>query len=393
MEIGTQVKKRRQVLGLTMQDVVDRLRDSGTRLSKTAISKYESGKSVPKATTLRALARALECSTDYLLSESQTPIQWLRFRKKSSLSKRMEVEVKETARQWLQAKLLVRDSIDSAAPDYQLPSVAVAKVEDAEAIANGLRRLWEIGDWPIESLSVAIERSGVMVVEVDVEKDLDGLSGVANLGVRFVVVGTGMPADRMRMNLAHELGHIVITPTEDERFDEQVAFRFGAALMVPQTVMFDRIGRSRRTVSLQELLLLKEEYGISIQALIRRCFDLGIVSEWTYRQLNIELRSRGWHRDEPGDCSHLERPSMFRAQLLRCIVEGTIAETEIRSMFPEVAQQIERLESESRWDWAALRSQDRRSRSDVLRRAAAEAKSEYEEDGSLSGLELIDGDD
>ncbi len=98
-----------------------------------------------------------------------------------------------------------------------------------------------------------------------------------------------------------ELGHVVIKPTDNEKFGEQVAFRFGAALIVPRSVVFERIGRSLQTVSLQELLLIKEEYGISIQALIRRCFDLGVVSEWTYQQLNISMRSRGWHRNEPGD--------------------------------------------------------------------------------------------
>jgi hypothetical protein len=87
--------------------------------------------------------------------------------------------------------------------------------------------------------------------------------------------------------------------------------------------MFERIGRSRQSISLQEVLFIKGEYGISIQALIRRCFDLGIVSESTYRQLNISMRSRDWY------CNNLVRPSKFQAHLLRCIAEGAIAETAI----------------------------------------------------------------
>ena len=69
------------------------------------------------------------------------------------------------------------------------------------------------------------------------------------------------------------------------------------------------------------------------------------------------MRGSGWHRDEPGDCSHLERASKFQVYLLRCVAEGTIAETEIRTMFPEVARKIDQLESESTWAWRALRSQ------------------------------------
>ena len=393
MNIGAQIKKRRQILGLSMQEVVDRVLEQGITLSKAAISKYENGKSAPKSTSLRALASALECPPDYLLTESSVKVEWLRFRKKTSLTKRLEAEVKETARQWLEAKLLVEDHIGENAPLLELPLIPVSTLEEAEETAENLRVRWDIGDWPIESLSAAMEKSGVAVITVDTQEVIGGLSGIANKNVQFVVVASNVPADRMRMNLAHELGYIVIKPTEDEKFDEKIAFRFAAALIVPRSVMFERVGRSRQTVSLQELILIKEEYGVSIQALIRRCFDLGIISEWTYRQLNISMRSRGWYRHEPGDCSHLERPSRFQAHLLRCISEGLIAEMEIRTMFPEVAQKIDQLESESRWKWRDLRSLPKADRAKVLQDAAESAIGDYAEGGSLSDLELIDGDE
>lgn len=393
MNIGAQIKKRRQILGLSMQEVVDRVVEQGIILSKAAISKYENGKSAPKSTNLRALASALDCSPDYLLTESSTKVEWLRFRKKTSLTKRLEAEVKETARQWLEAKLLVEDHMSENPPFLELPLVTVSTLEDAEETAEHLRESWDIGDWPIESLSTAMEKSGVTVITIDAEEDIDGLSGIANKDIRFVVVASNVSADRMRMNLAHELGHIVIKPTADEKFDEKIAFRFAAALIVPRSVMFERVGRSRQTVSLQELILIKEEYGVSIQALIRRCFDLDIISEWTYRQLNISMRSRGWHRQEPVDCSHLERPSKFQAHLIRGISEGLIAETEIRTMFPEVARKIEQLESESRWKWRDLRSLPKADRAKVLQEAAESAVEDYAEGGSLSDLELIDDDE
>lgn len=204
---------------------------------------------MPRATTLRALSSALECSPDYLLSESSTSVEWLRFRKKTSLTKRLEAEVKETARQWLGAKMLVDDYVSDRAPVVELPSVAVSAVEDAEEVAEDLRKRWDIGDWPIESLSAAIGKSGVVVITFDADEDIDGLSGIANQDIRFVVVASAVPVDRMRMNLAHELGHIVIKPTDDEKFDEKVAFRFGAALIVPQSAMFERMGRSRQSIS------------------------------------------------------------------------------------------------------------------------------------------------
>ena len=194
------------------------------------------------------------------------------------------------------------------------------------------------------------------------------------------------------MNLAHELGHTIIRPTVDESFDEKVAFRFAASLLMPADVLRLRLGRTRARVDLRELLLLKEEYGISIQALIRRCLDAGIISQWTYRQLNIELRSTGWHKDEPGDCSHPEGPTQIRSYLLRCVVEGLLSEERIHSMFPEVAKDLERLASETRWEWRGLRDQSRQRRHDAVRRAAELAKRDYRKGGSLHGLEVADDD-
>lgn len=393
MSIGSQIRKRRNILGFTMQDLVDGMSDQGVSLSKAAISKYEKGRSVPRASVLRGLSDALDCSTEYLLRETTQDIQWLRFRKRLSLKKRFELEVKEAATEWLEARLLVDESVGRERKAFQLPCISIDDLNEAEDVAERVRHIWNLGEWPIESLSLAMEKSGVTVVEIEADKDLDGLSGVADDDIRFVVVSAGTLVDRKRMNLAHELGHIVVEPSNDENFDEAAAFRFGAALLIPRSVLLDRIGEKRRTVDLRELILLKEEYGISVQALIRRCYDLNVISEWTYRQLNIEMRKRSWHKNEPGDCSQLERPTQFRSDLLRCLSEGILSEGEIRSMYPDVASKIAPLESESQWNWGNLRGLSEHERKEVLRQAAEESTSEYAEGGSLSDLELVDDDE
>jgi adenosine deaminase len=42
-------------------------------------------------------------------------------------------------------------------------------------LSKKIRARWGFGDWPIDSISVAIEKSGVIVVEVEAADDLDGL--------------------------------------------------------------------------------------------------------------------------------------------------------------------------------------------------------------------------
>jgi hypothetical protein len=89
------------------------------------------------------------------LSESPTTVEWLRFHR-TSLTKRLEVEVKETTRQWLEAKLLVEDHIGEGPPLVELPSETVLSLEDAEETAENLRKRWDISDWLVENISAAM---------------------------------------------------------------------------------------------------------------------------------------------------------------------------------------------------------------------------------------------
>ena len=216
------------------------------------------------------------------------------------------------------------------------------------------------------------------------------MSGTANDHIRFVVAKAGVPVDRMRMNLAHECGHIVINPTEDASFEEAAAYRFAAALLIPDAAVYERIGRARNNIDMRELLMLKQEYGISIQALVRRCHDLNVISDWTYRQLNIQLRALGRHRHEPGDCHQIEEPSVLRSRFLRSLTEGLVSEKEVASMFPTVMSHFERLESDSLWRWSELRNAPRAERDKILKDAFQSASKEYAENGSLSGFDIMD---
>ena len=63
MAFGTRVRQRRHHLGLSQQDLADR-----ARMPQTIISRIErGGNKNPGADVLRRLARALNCSVDWLL--------------------------------------------------------------------------------------------------------------------------------------------------------------------------------------------------------------------------------------------------------------------------------------------------------------------------------------
>ena len=103
--------------------------------------------------------------------------------------------------------------------------------------------------------------------------------------------------DRCRYNVAHELGHILTDcPRLSEKEQEGLAHRFAAALLVPARVAKQELGREAKALSFAELGVLKQKYGLSMQAWARRAEDLEIISESVYTSLCIEFSSKGWRQ-------------------------------------------------------------------------------------------------
>jgi Zn-dependent peptidase ImmA (M78 family) len=95
--------------------------------------------------------------------------------------------------------------------------------------------------------------------------------------------------------------------------EERVANEFAAELLMPETSMR---GEIVQPVTLSRIAELKPRWKVAIQALVRRSFDLGIITERQYRYLFEQIGSKGWRTHEPG---HVE-PEKPRA--LRQMVES-----------------------------------------------------------------------
>src|SRR5690606_21139707 len=61
----------------------------------------------------------------------------------------------------------------------------------------------------------------------------------------------------------------------------------------------DVIGRVRRVTGLADLVVAKKRWGVSVAALAYRLHKLGIVSDWQYRGLCIDMNRVGYRTSEP----------------------------------------------------------------------------------------------
>ncbi|MGH2484399.1 MAG: helix-turn-helix domain-containing protein [Ktedonobacterales bacterium] len=394
--IGAQIKQARLSAGLTLSGVVSRLAERGVTITKAGISKYELGRSTPSASFLLALADALNVKASYFLHEPTAEIEWLAFRKHSSLTASRQEQIKSRAattadRQFELTVLLY--------PEEQpvFPEPSPARTEDeVEAAAGVLRNAWNLGDAPIESVTQAVEDHGGIVVAWDEDAGkFDGLSAWINGRFPLAVINSHVPRDRSRYNLAHELGHMALSAEGlSDNEQERIAHRFAAAFLVPADIARHELGPARHHLDIHELGLLKRKYGLSIQAWIRRAYDLGIINHAEYSRLYMMMSARGMRKSEPYDLPGRETPTRLQQMTLHALAEGLITEEKALEVCPEaVTPAVAERPVGQRYTARELLRLPREERDRILAAAAQAAEEEYRENPALSDFEAFGEDD
>jgi Zn-dependent peptidase ImmA (M78 family) len=103
---------------------------------------------------------------------------------------------------------------------------------------------------------------------------------------------------------------------------EKQANRFAAELLMPAAEIADLLPASMSGDVWRTLARLKEQWGVSIQALLYRARTLGTLSEVSYRNAMTTITQRGWRRAEPGLVTTIEQPSLLPRALELLAREG-----------------------------------------------------------------------
>jgi Zn-dependent peptidase ImmA (M78 family)/DNA-binding XRE family transcriptional regulator len=330
--VGRKLKVARSAAGLSLRALSDAI---GNRVSAQAIGNYERDEDMPGSAALIALANALGVTIDYLLSEEELVLEGVDFRKKSIASAREEATLEARTIHLLERYLALEDLLNLRSVDWEQPRSApypVADLRDAEDAARSVREDWGLGNDPIPKLAELLEERGIKVLSLDLD-DIDGLAAKVRRkdrdAARVIVIKKSSWSERKRFNLAHELGHMVIAPAAGVD-EEKAAHRFAGAFLMPADVLRSEIGAHRSSISIGELVALKERFGVSIQALTYRCKDLGILNQASFARLFKVFAERGWRRPpfaEPAIMDpSLEEPRRFERLCYRALAEQVIGE-------------------------------------------------------------------
>lgn len=303
--LNERIRRARVLKGLSLQQVADALGD----ITKQALSKYEKGKDTPNSTRLIRLAEVFGVEPEYFFRNDSVDLGEVDFRKHSSFGKRQQEAVKETVKEHLERYLAIeacfpRERLGCDFSKWQ-GKYSASDRDEAEAAADKLRIDWKLGTNPISNLTEILEENGVKVISFEAHEKFDGLCALVNDGEDAVIVSNAeRPGDRQRFNLAHELGHLVmklpdgLEATKEEEF---LCHRFSGSFLFPAEQVKSTFGEHRSRVLLSELVLVKEEWGLSIQAIMRRLLDLNIVSQSYYSGWCRMMNARRFTRNEPGN--------------------------------------------------------------------------------------------
>jgi Zn-dependent peptidase ImmA (M78 family)/DNA-binding XRE family transcriptional regulator len=324
--LGIRLQQARKAAGLSLRAFANLV-----NLSHTAIKKYEDGDVYPSSDMLIKLAKALKVRVDFFFRPIKVSLENVKFRKRQKLNGKAEEAIKFEVISQIERRLELENLYPSSpVPIFELPADLPQKInsfEEIEVVAENLRASWKLGLAPIHDLIDAFEAQGIRVFIIDSgEAHFDGLSTVIN-DQPVIVISSNWPGDRQRFNLAHELAHyIFIKRLSDKLDEEQACNRFASAFLFPREAVFQALGKERRGIEWQELLLLKEQFQISMGAICYRLKDLGVIQESYYKSLVIRFRQKGWHRKEPGFELPSEKAHAFNQMLFHALGEEYIRE-------------------------------------------------------------------
>jgi len=317
--IGKRIKSARLLRGLTMDELIARMTH---KVSKITISRYERGAMTPRLEVLDDLAKALKLELAYFLKPHTFEVKDVKYRTKGELGAKALDSVKERAvdlmERYLEAEKLLRLAGDF---NHPLPDYTISKAEEAEQAAYDWLKAWNLGYRGLTNIYGILEAHHIKVAELDeVDEAFDGLAIMINGSIPIIVINKAMTIERRRYTALHELAHLLLKFDQKMSNDEQekACHRFAGSALMPRSLLYELLDKERDAIFLKELIEIKELYGISIQALMYRAEEYGIIS---YRR---HLNFKSWIADNKkeknlGNYTGKEETDRFELLVLKAL--------------------------------------------------------------------------
>ena len=332
---GQRLKEALQFRGMRMTELAKQ-----SDISKQSLSLYANGENIPPYENVVKIANALEFPFDFFMTEDlcSTTTNNTYFRSQASASK-LTQNAQELKLEYV-AKLyeVLLNYVDF--PERNLPPVFFRGsdnlldadsdnvLEQIEFIANTARKHWMIGMGPIDNMQYLLESNGIIVTGFrNVNERIDAFSqrvNIQNRGTVFIVaLAIGEKPDvRLRFDMAHELGHILMHNWDDsndslskDEFNalEKQANIFASAFLLPRETFGKEVAPYATNVEFYRSL--RKKWGVSMQAMMYRARQLKLITANQFQYMMRTVSAKGWRLREPGDSPGQLNSTIFQGAI------------------------------------------------------------------------------
>ncbi|MGN6312114.1 MAG: helix-turn-helix domain-containing protein [Xanthobacteraceae bacterium] len=170
-----------------------------------------------------------------------------------------------------------------------------------EVAARLLRQHWGIGDRPVSNILKLFESKGVRILSLSENTQNVDAYSFWHDDHPYIFLNQKKTAERSNFDAAHELGHLVLhfhaqaeSAPEDDA--EREANQFASAFLMPEADVKSII---TYVYSSSQVIKAKVRWKVSAMALANRLHQIGMLTEWNYRSIIIDLGNKGYRSGEP----------------------------------------------------------------------------------------------
>ena len=308
--IGENLKFYRLLAGLSQEELAKKV-----NLTKMAISNYEKGKREADSSIILKLA---------LDNNPQIQIVHGAFRKRLTM-KQSDIEL-------LYGKLdryldkfnnIVNILDNTVLPDFDMPQKQ--KYKDAISEAKYVRDFLGLPqNGSIGNLVDLLERKGIIICQIEnVDTKFSGMNGTLN-GRPYIAVNFNLSPERQRFTLIHELFHIIFTFSKKDD-EEKLIDKATGLFFLPTKDILRELG-VRRTNILGDLKSIQYKYGVSIQCVLYRAKEAGIITNSVYKKHLEKIKEIIFKEKDKREVLP-ERSNLFKQLVIRALSEHLINES------------------------------------------------------------------
>ena len=350
---GRRLKEALQFREKKMTELADE-----TGISKQSLSLYANDGNIPPFDNVIKIARALEFPTEFFMSEdlctASTGNTYFRSQASATKKSRNAQKIKlEYVSKMYEVILKYMNVPELNIPDTSMINIpeditnvdSDQVINEIEKLAKLIREHWNLGNGPIDNLQYALQSNGIIVTGFrDVDTDIDAFSQQITIDGKvlyIIALAIGSkPIERLRFDMAHELGHILMHTWGDDNEDiskdefnmrEKQANMFASALLLPKETFSKSV--SVYPTNIDYYIALKKKWKVSMQAMMYRTRQLDIISANQFQYMMRIMSKNRYRTHEPGDKPGEIGDTIFQAALDMLFEGGYLTVRELLKEF------------------------------------------------------------